>query len=129
VLASGTRRQIWPISRLGLIEGTALDERPVEARMTASNYERFHVLEGLLTDVLKLKDKGAEQQRLGHAQGLADGYMRCLLESHLATQRELLEVVGRTRAAFYGSPTREARRDPLQESGPSLVASVANRAA
>lgn len=70
--------------------------------MSSPDRDQFRVLDTLLTDVLQLKEAGGPHSRLAHAQGYADGYMRMLLDSKLATQAELLRRVSEVRSRFYG---------------------------
>ncbi|MDX2054095.1 MAG: hypothetical protein SFV15_16975 [Polyangiaceae bacterium] len=75
--------------------------------MSSNNTDQLRVLETLLTDVLELKEAGGPHARLAHAQGYADGYMRLLMDSKVATQRELLALVATVRSRFYGPSVAE----------------------
>ncbi len=75
--------------------------------MSSQTKDQLHVLETLLTDVLELKEAGGPHSRLAHAQGYADGYMRMLLDTKLASQAELLRLVSAVRSRFYGPLTAE----------------------
>jgi hypothetical protein len=50
-------------------------------------------LRKLLQDVFGAQYGGAHQERLSRAFGYADGYMRAMLDSGMASKQELLDVV------------------------------------
>jgi len=50
-------------------------------------------LRKLLGDVFGAQYGGAHHERLSRAFGYADGYMRAMLDSGIASKQELLEVV------------------------------------
>jgi len=72
-----------------------------------SKVELIAELRRLLHESFVARAQGGNHQRLSHAQGYADGYMRALLESGLTTQRELLTIVADERARVSGPATRE----------------------
>ena len=72
-------------------------------------------LQGLLHDVFVARIKGESHPRLSRAQGYVDGYMRVLLESGQATQKELLELVAAERARVSGPATREIAGESASE--------------
>ena len=89
-------------------------------------HEMLSELKRMLQDLLTAKTKGVSYQRLARAHGYVDGYMKALLEANIATQRELLAMVGR-RARQHSRPRAGRRVDfrrnsPRQASGPPRVA-------
>lgn len=72
-------------------------------------------LQGLLHDVFVARNKGESHPRLARAQGYVDGYMRVLLESGQATQKELLSLVAAERARVSGPATREIAAESASE--------------
>lgn len=68
-------------------------------------------LRTMLRDVFRLRRDGAAYARLSRAHGYVDGYMRALMESGLATQKELLEVVAAERVRVDGPATETSDAD------------------
>ena len=64
-------------------------------------------VEGMLKEAFTAKAQGASQPRLARAYGYADGYLKALLDAGLASQKELLELVGHVRTAISGPATVE----------------------
>jgi len=62
-------------------------------------------LRALVRESLTLQGQGAMYSKLSRAQGAVDGYMRALLDSGLATPRDLLRIVGEVRAELNGPST------------------------
>ena len=73
--------------------------------------EMLSTLRTLLRDALTLQHEGAGCLRLGRAQGIADGFLRALLESGMAPSAELLAIVAEERAARSGPATRVLTRE------------------
>jgi hypothetical protein len=65
----------------------------------------FENLRTMLRDVFRLRREGAAYARLSRAHGYVDGYMRAMMESGAATQKELLEVVAAERVKVDGPAT------------------------
>jgi hypothetical protein len=65
----------------------------------------FENLRTMLRDVFRLRREGAAYARLSRAHGYVDGYMRAMMESGVATQKELLEVVAAERVRVDGPAT------------------------
>lgn len=63
-------------------------------------------LRGLLGEAFALHQKGALGARLGRSYGMADGYMRALIDFGLATQKELGVVVVEERTRQLGPATQ-----------------------
>jgi hypothetical protein len=63
-------------------------------------------LRTMLRDMLAASTTGASGARFARAQGLADGYMRALLDLGVCTQSELLAVVSAERARVAGPAIR-----------------------
>jgi len=63
-------------------------------------------LRGLLGEAFALHQKGALGARLGRSYGMADGYMRALIDLGLATQKELGVVVVEERTRQLGPATQ-----------------------
>ncbi len=61
----------------------------------------------VLREVLALQNQGSTHPKLARAQGYVDGYMRALLESGAATQRELLALVADERRRTNGPAVTE----------------------
>ncbi len=78
--------------------------------------EMSATLERLLSEVLELKHVGATQDRMGSARSFVDGYMCALLDSGIATQSQLLEIVRKQRVLADGAATRDlvADRHPAE---------------
>ena len=72
----------------------------------------FQTLRGLLGEAFALHQKGAVGSRLGRAYGMADGYMRALLDLELATPNEIRILVVEERAKQLGPATQELSSDP-----------------
>lgn len=68
----------------------------------------FENLRTMLRDVFRLRRDGAAYARLSRAHGYVDGYMRAMMESGAATQKELLEVVAAERVRVDGPATSDA---------------------
>lgn len=64
-------------------------------------------LRNVLRESFTLQHEGGSYAKLSRAQGVADGYMRALLDSGLSTNRELLALVAEERTAVRGPATRE----------------------
>jgi hypothetical protein len=71
-----------------------------------STPEMFNTLRDLLREALVLRSDGASAARLARANGSVDGYMRALLHAGLVSERELLDLVARERAAIAGPATQ-----------------------
>jgi hypothetical protein len=65
--------------------------------------------------VFVAQTEGSSYVRLAQARGFADGYMRALLESGQATNKELLEIVAFERARVSGPALRELAVEPPVE--------------
>ena len=68
-------------------------------------------LRGLLGEAFALHQKGALGARLGRSYGMADGYMRALIDLGLATQKELGVVVVEERTRQLGPATQTLSAD------------------
>ncbi len=79
-------------------------------------------VEGMLKEAFTAKAQGASQPRLARAYGYADGYLRALLDAGLASQKELLELVGHVRTAISGPPIIETTPARQEEASRSEVA-------
>ena len=64
-------------------------------------------LRRVLHDVFVAQEEGSSYVRLARDRGYVDGYMRALLESGQATNKELLEIVACERASVRGPATRD----------------------
>jgi len=65
----------------------------------------FETLRTMLREVFRLRRDGAAYARLSRAHGYVDGYMRAMMESGIATQKELLDVVSAERVRVDGPAT------------------------
>lgn len=81
--------------------------------MAKSNEQQLlEDLRGMLREAFLLRERGVAYAKLARAHGYIDGYMRVLLETGVATQRELLALVAATRAETLGPGTREIEAEP-----------------
>lgn len=69
-------------------------------------------LRGMLGDAFALHQKGAAGARLGRSYGMADGYMRALMDLGIATQKELSLVVVEERSKRLGPATQTLVAEP-----------------
>jgi hypothetical protein len=65
-----------------------------------SKQELLATLRKLLRDVLDARFHGGAYAKLARAHGLADGYMRALLDAGVLDAKELMALVGNERRAF-----------------------------
>ena len=72
-----------------------------------SKAEMIRELRRLLHDMFVAQAGGSSYVRLARDRGYVDGYMKALLESGQATNKELLEIVASERAMVAGPATRE----------------------
>jgi hypothetical protein len=79
---------------------------------SASREVLLQSLRGLLGDAFALHQKGAAGARLGRSYGMADGYMRALVELGIATQKELGVVVVEERTKRLGPATQTLAAEP-----------------
>jgi hypothetical protein len=79
---------------------------------TRSRHELIVTLRGLLGDAFALHQKGAAGAILGRTYGMADGYMRALMDLGMATQKELGVVVLEERTRTLGPATRSLMTEP-----------------
>jgi hypothetical protein len=71
----------------------------------------LQTLRGLLGKAFSLHQKGAAGARLGRCYGMADGYMRALIELGVATQKELGLLVAEERTKQLGPATQSLATD------------------
>jgi hypothetical protein len=71
----------------------------------ASKVEAIGELRARLREMLSLMAGGSTFPKLARAQGYVDGYMRALLETRQATEKELLAIVSEVRAEQSGAAT------------------------
>lgn len=69
---------------------------------TLSKPAMFDNLRTMLRDVFKLRREGVAYARLARAHGYVDGYMRVMLETGVATRKELLDLVAAERILADG---------------------------
>ena len=84
----------------------------------------LQTLRGLLRDAFTLHQKGAAGARLGRSYGMADGYMRALIELGVATQKELGVVVVEERTSLLGPATQTLSAEPAPNDALSAPAFV-----
>jgi hypothetical protein len=63
-------------------------------------------LKRLLSETFETQRRGALQSRLGRSYGYIDGYMRVLIDTGVASESELLEVVATARVGHSGPSTK-----------------------
>lgn len=73
---------------------------------TPSRDVLIQTLRGLLGDAFALHQKGAAGARLGRTYGMADGYLRALVDLGVATEKELGKVVLEERTRRLGAATQ-----------------------
>ena len=73
---------------------------------TPSRDVLIQTLRGLLGDAFALHQKGAAGARLGRTYGMADGYMRALVDLGVASEKELGKVVLEERTQRLGAATQ-----------------------
>lgn len=74
-----------------------------------SKNEMLDTLRGLVRDALRLRSEGAVYARLARAGGAVDGYLRALVDSGIASQSELLQLIAEERAKIDGPATGHVR--------------------
>ena len=67
----------------------------------------------MLNDMLSARARGVAPYRLARAHGYVDGYMRAVIDTGVATQKELLAVVAEERTQVFGPALLE--RTPLSD--------------
>ena len=77
-----------------------------------SRTEMLTELETMLHDVFAARAAGTSHPRMARAHGYVDGYMRALLDSGMATKRELLRLVAQQRTVVSGPATAELVVEP-----------------
>ena len=74
--------------------------------MATNKQKMLDNLRQMLREALHLRERGVAYAKLARAHGYIDGYMRVLLETGIATQPELLNLVSTERASVAPT-TRE----------------------
>ena len=72
-----------------------------------SKSEMLRELEKMLYDVFAARAAGTSHPRTARAHGYVDGYMKALLETGMADEKELLGLVARQREKVDGPATLE----------------------
>lgn len=83
--------------------------------MRPNKADQLDDLKRLLHELFTARAEGERYPKLARTHGYVDGYMRALLESGQATQRELLELVAEARARVSGPATREMAAESMEE--------------
>jgi hypothetical protein len=78
----------------------------------ASKQRAIAELRTHIREMLTLLAQGSTFPKLSRAQGQVDGYMRALLDSGQATERELLALVSEVRREMNGEATGEVSFEP-----------------
>lgn len=78
----------------------------------ASRERLVATLRGLLRASFELRHEGASYARLAHAQGYADGFMRCLIDGGIMSATELLDIVTEVRRGVCGPATATVEPEP-----------------
>jgi hypothetical protein len=68
--------------------------------------EMLDNLRAMLRDVFQLRTDGVAYAKLARAHGYVDGYMRLMLETGIATKKELLALVSEERSRSLGGGTQ-----------------------
>ena len=71
-----------------------------------SKMELLDRVRALVADVTRARFAGGAYAKLARAHGYVDGYMRALIETGVATRKELLELVAQARTRVDGPATR-----------------------
>jgi hypothetical protein len=82
---------------------------------TQSKTELLENLRGMVRDMLRLRSDGGAYAKLARAHGYVDGYMRVLLETDVASHKELLALVADERRKFDGPAIKELTESDLAE--------------
>jgi hypothetical protein len=69
-------------------------------------------LRDMMRDLLALRANGELYPRLARAHGYVDGYMRVLLDTGVATKKELIALVAEEREAASGPAMRPVEAEP-----------------
>lgn len=85
-----------------------------------STAELLNQLRALLREAFSLRNQGASYAKIARAHGYVDGYMRMLVESGLADERTLLELVSEVRRGVDGPATGPVE---VEEPTPLAIAS------
>ena len=64
--------------------------------------DMLNELKVMLYDALLAKTRGVTYPRLARAHGYVDGYMKAMLDSGIATNQELLDLVAEARTTVDG---------------------------
>ncbi|HTV23546.1 MAG TPA: hypothetical protein VMG12_32880 [Polyangiaceae bacterium] len=89
---------------------------------TPSRDVLLQTLRGLLGDAFALHQKGAAGARLGRSYGMADGYMRALMDLGVATQKELGVLVVEERTRRLGPATQTLSAEPSSNETKETIA-------
>ena len=81
----------------------------MEVATVRTKAEMLAELRTMLHDVFAAREKGTSHPRMARAHGYVDGYMRVILETGIASKKELLTLVAEERAAVCGPATSEVR--------------------
>ncbi len=81
---------------------------------TQGKTELLENLRGMVRDMLRLRSEGGAYAKLARAHGYVDGYMRVLLETDVASHKDLLALVADERRKFEGPSTRELTESDLE---------------
>ena len=68
--------------------------------------ELLDELRSMMRDLLALRASGEMYPRLARAHGYVDGYMRVLLDTGVATKKELIDLVAEERESASGPAMR-----------------------
>ncbi|MBN2193474.1 MAG: hypothetical protein JW751_11725 [Polyangiaceae bacterium] len=74
-------------------------------------------LRGMLREAFLLREQGVAYAKLTRVHGFVDGYMRVLMDTGIASQRDLLALVAETRAEALGPGTREVEAESAVGAG------------
>lgn len=77
-------------------------------------------LRALIQDAFRLRNEGALGTRIAAKQGMADGYMKALVDAGWLSEKELLQIVAEVRRGVNGPATR--RVTPAAESAEAALA-------
>jgi len=68
--------------------------------------ELLEDLRSMMRDLLRLRASGEMYPRLARAHGYVDGFMRVLLDTGVATKKELIDLVAEERESASGPAMR-----------------------
>lgn len=82
----------------------------------ASKESLLATLSTHLIEAMRLRREGSAHSKLAYQQGFADGVIRSLLDSGMASEKEVLDFVRELRRSFDGPGARAVVLEPSDDS-------------